>query len=144
MTALVCAATLSLGLGVSVANIVAIGDFEFTVDAAGFWDGKESTVEEVYIRFSNSEIRFKENNRRLESRVRLTVLIVDESGKTVRKNDEILTFFAAGKAQAEDPLQFQTVTKRFPLPAGRYRLTLILERRSRVWVQSVLLPAWRL
>lgn len=125
ITFVALAAAIVLCAGSSGAASVSVGDFEFAMDAAAFSDEAGKSFEEIYIRFPNREVRFKEKDKRFESRVRMTVLVVDREGGTVARNDEVLTFYARTPEEASDQLQFQTITKRFELAPGTYRVTCV-------------------
>jgi len=125
--------SLALLLGLSAVagagEVTGRGDFEFFMDAAAFRIDDTRSLQEVYIRIANPSLRFKEVDGRLTSQVRLSVLVKDADGKEVARRAEDLDLTAANESVASDPLQFQTLIKRFKLDAGSYTLSCTVEDR---------------
>jgi GWxTD domain-containing protein len=118
---------LVLAPSIAVSATIGSGDFEFFLDAAAFRADDGSSVQEVYLHVPNSEVRFKEMADGYQGKVRLTIEVQNAEGKDVASDHEDLTFTALAKNQLSTPLYFQSLTKRFPLAPGDYRLMCKLE-----------------
>lgn len=122
---LVFAAALAPAEGVG--ETVARGDFELFLDSATFRGAGDGAVAEVYLRIRNSGLRFKEVSGGMESRVRLSMTVVDAAGREVLSENEEMTFREGDREGAESPLRFHTVIKRYELSPGAYRLRCLAE-----------------
>jgi GWxTD domain-containing protein len=119
--------TAALSVPRAGAETVARGDFEVFLDSASFRTPDGGSVEEVYLRIRNSGLRFKASRGGMESRVRLSVTVLDAAGHAVISETEEMTLREADKDAAESPLRFHTVIKRYALKPGAYRLSCIAE-----------------
>ncbi|MFQ5511317.1 MAG: GWxTD domain-containing protein [Candidatus Krumholzibacteriia bacterium] len=108
-------------------NAVSAGDFDFYLDSAGFRKADGSTLEEIYLRVSNAQVRFKQIDGRLQGRARVSIRIRDDNGKTAVKESTRLKMYADNEAQARDPLRFQTLIRKFELAPGRYDISCVVE-----------------
>ncbi len=111
----------------AAAETVGRGDFELFLDSAALRAPAGGSVEEVYLRIRNSGLRFKSSQGMLESRIRLTITVVDAVGKTVVAENEEMAFREASEENAKSPLRFHTVIKRYELEPGAYRLSCMAE-----------------
>lgn len=103
------------------------GDFEVFLDAAAFRATDGATVEEVYVRVRNSGLKFKKSKGSFESRIKLSLTVVDSAGRTVVSEDKEFKFKESDEAAASSPVRFHAVTRRLFLAPGNYRLTCVLE-----------------
>ena len=122
-------AVLTVAAGTVRAEATAHGDFEFSLDTASFRIDDGMSLQEVYIRVANPHLRFKENDGKLETLLRLSIQIKDDDGNRVAKQSEDVKVHVEDQAQARNPLQFVTIIKRFKLTPGQYSLSVALEDR---------------
>ena len=99
------------------------GDFEFFLGTSAFRQADGEALQEFYIRVSNPHLRFKESNKRIESRTQFTFAIRNGAGERVVNEETEIRFYAADEKATQSPRQFQTITKKYNLPAGRYSLS---------------------
>jgi GWxTD domain-containing protein len=109
------------------ATQVGRGDFEFNLDAASFrgQDGKDLTA--VSARVSNSNLAFTESGKGWRSRVKLSILVIDDAGKEWVRQAETLTFDETDPKRVDSSVAYQTIVKQFQLPPGGYWLSFALE-----------------
>ena len=111
----------------AAAETVGRGDFELFLDSATFRAPTGASVEEIYLRIRNSGIRFKPSQGTLESRIRVSVTVVDTAGSVVVSESEEMVFHEASGEDTRSPLKFHTVIKRYELEPGAYRLGCVVE-----------------
>jgi len=115
-----------LATGTGMCETAGKGDFEVFLDTAVF-RAPEGSLQEMYLRLRNSGLNFKESKGKLESRVRIEIVIRDSAGEKVVSRDEVITFHETDKEIASSPLQFHTVIKQFELKKGKYLLSCEVE-----------------
>jgi len=109
------------------ATYIGTGHFDFFLDTAAFRGRDGKVLAEVGIRIPNRALKYKQEGAEWQSRVNLSVLIVDDQGKEVIKHAEQMTFSEADEQSPESPLTFQTVIKQYLLPPGGYWLSYAVE-----------------
>ncbi|MEE9270290.1 MAG: GWxTD domain-containing protein [Candidatus Krumholzibacteria bacterium] len=103
------------------------GDFDFYLDTAGFRMEDGSTLEEVYLRIPNAQVRFKQVDGRLQARARISFRVRDASRQTVLKESAEFKMYADSENHARDPLRFQTLIKKFKFAPGSYDISCAVE-----------------
>jgi len=120
-------AGVSRARAVGASGAIGRGDLTFYLDTAAFLGDGGNLIEEVSIRIPNNELRFREHDGVFRCRVRLTVEIVDRSGKRVVADRKERTFEEPDENRAGSPRYFQTVMKRYRLAPGVYTLSYAVE-----------------
>ena len=116
------------------------GDFEFFLDEAVFRQPDGSMVQELYVRLTNSELRFVEAGGGYRAQVEFSIVINDEQGRPRVDDAFSVEFSEPDEKKAASPTDFQTIIKRYPLPPGRYGLICTAEDlySTRITMISVL------
>jgi GWxTD domain-containing protein len=103
------------------------GDFELFLDGAAFRAADGGSVEELYIRVRNSGLKFKKSKGSFESRVNLSLVVADSTGKVVVSEIKEVKFYEADELSAASAVRFHTVVRKLALRPGTYRASCVFE-----------------
>ncbi len=98
------------------------GDFEFYLDEAVFHRPGIDPIQEVYIRVSNSELKYKSSGDGFVAKLNFSIFIKDKNGDNLIEDAFAMDFFENTEEKTKSPLQFQTIIKKYNLPPGRHEL----------------------
>ena len=96
-------------------------------------------LQEIYIRLTNSELRFVESGDEFTAKIKFFIVIKDMEARSVVDDAFTLDFYESTEKKAASPIDFQTVIKQYRLPPGQYDLTCTLEdlQSSKVTIMSM-------
>jgi GWxTD domain-containing protein len=109
------------------ATHVGRGDFDFYLDSAAFRGRDGKVLAEVSVRVPNRALKYRPEDGAWKSHVKLSVLIVDDTGKEYVKHAETVTFTETDEQGPESPLTFQTLIKQYHLAPGGYWISYVVE-----------------
>lgn len=115
------------GVDASAREIVGRGDFTFYLDSATFRGTAAKSLEEIYLRIPNNEIEFNAAGDEYRATLRISIELLDASGKPVVRESEKLQLSESSEARTGTSVYFQTLIKRFYLEPGTYSMSYAVE-----------------
>jgi GWxTD domain-containing protein len=111
----------------SAGEFVGRGDFTFYLDSATFRGSEGKSLQEIYIRIPNNEIRFNPSGDDFASKLKISIELLDTSGQPVVQQAERLNLTESNVGHTSSSIYFQTVIKRFLVKPGVYVLSFAVE-----------------
>ncbi len=105
------------------------GDFEFFLDEAVFRQPGGSMLQDLYIRLTNSELRFEESGGGFKAKIKFAIVIKDDQGNKQVDDTFTMEFREPDEKTAASSIDFQTIIKQYLLQPGQYHLTCMVEDR---------------
>lgn len=103
------------------------GDIIFYADIVTFYEGGDRNIEEINCVVPNEQIRFVKKGDVYAARLKYTVKVADEDGRTVEATEKIISVSAPSADDAVDRTVVQVLQSKVTVAAGRYRIRVAIE-----------------